>query len=167
MHPSGFVPFFRNKFQELFQDSSRTLIFPRLQISLRSFHSHFIFSTFQNKFSLRSTYKQAYLLELIRFPGPFQDLWSFSRTFQSWKKAKIIFQDFPGFLGPVRVQVLLSNLTEFSFVTAKKRTFGWMSKENAASEGQKYSFLKTRLELQRHNEGFYGITMMTHLNSVL
>ena len=54
----------------------------------------------------------------------------------------------------MRVQVLLSNLTEFSFVTAKKRTFGWMSKENAASEGQKYSFLKTRLELQRHNEGF-------------
>ena len=86
MHPSGFVLFFRNKFQELFQDSSRTLIFPRLQISLRSFHSHFIFSTFQNKFSLRSTYISynvgsenflAWVKQISRtFPGPvvfFQD----------------------------------------------------------------------------------------------
>ena len=95
---SGFVPFFRNKFPGLFQDSDCffkgskihiNLYNPKISMSilLTAFHTVHIFSC------------------ISHISRTFQDQWPFSRTFQDFpvlENAIMKFQDFPGFPGPVR-----------------------------------------------------------------
>ena len=109
---SGFVPFFRNKFSGLFQDSdwffkdSKIHINPFTQCSFSLlsailFHLHFIFFTRVKQISIT-----------------FQNQKPFSRTFQSWKCRNTI----PGLsrfsrtcTNPVIPQILIVNLLEWSY----------------------------------------------------
>ena len=92
---SRFVPFFRNKFPELFQDSnlffqdSKIHIYPvspkiSMLILLTNCHTFHIFY-------LSSTHFQ-------NFPGPV----TFFQDFPVLENATTKFQDFPGYPGPVR-----------------------------------------------------------------
>ena len=90
----GLYPFFRNKFSGLFQDFSRTQIdFSRaLKYTLTL---HFQDLNVSSPYSL--PYISYFLVEFNRFPG-------FSRNsghFPVLENARIKFQDFPGFPGPV------------------------------------------------------------------
>ena len=84
---SGFVPFFRNKFPGLFQDSEWFFKGSKIHIN-----------PYTHKFSTLILLTAFQTLHIHNFPGPV----TFFQDVPVLENAIIKFQDFPGFPGPAR-----------------------------------------------------------------